>query len=58
MKLDGKAKAIYEHMKKYILSSDQIIKMTDDEWMAHRVMSKIDADKIDLKYPEKQVKFK
>lgn len=53
MKLEGKAKAIYEHMEKYVVTSDQLINMTDQEWWEHRLASSVDGMRIDIEYPEK-----
>ena len=53
MKLEGKAKAIYEHMEKYVVTSDQLINMTDQEWWEHRLASSVDKMRIDIEYPEK-----
>ena len=53
MKLEGKAKAIYEHMEKYVVTSDQLINMTDQEWWEHRLASGVDGMRIDIEYPEK-----
>jgi len=53
MKLEGKAKAIYEHMEKYVVTSEQLINMTDQEWWEHRLASSVDGMRIDIEYPEK-----
>ena len=54
MKLEGKAKAIYEHMEKYTVTSEQLINMTDQEWWEHRLASDVESMRINIEYPEKQ----
>jgi hypothetical protein len=54
VKLEGRAKAIYEHMEKYTVTSEQLINMTDQEWWEHRLASDVEAMRINIEYSEKQ----
>ena len=51
---EGRARAVYEHMQKYVVTEDQLINMSDQEWWDHRLASNIDKMRIEIEYPEKE----
>lgn len=57
-KMNYRAKAILEHMRKYTLTSDQLINMSDIEVMVHSRESKRAMEKINQDFPSLEYEFK
>jgi len=56
--MNERAKAILEHMRKYTLTSEKLINMSDIEVMAHGRESKRAMEKINQDFPSLNYEFK